>query len=130
MREYRLLVIASSGFDDAMSLRTSLDKVFDSLASDVELVVVHPGVAIAGSWAQEAARQGLSVREETFGDDWGALVDGCLAAIRPGEQTTDAKVLLMRAARQGVPIEIVVQGHGMGLPEDLIGRQGQGRPKG
>src|SRR5512142_1746727 len=79
-REYRLVVTGSRTYDDRLSLRAALDKIFDSLKPDVTLVVVHGGDEnpdysimadrIAGEWALEMEGNGLPVRQEAHPADW------------------------------------------------------------
>jgi len=59
-----------------------------------------------------------------------AQADGCLVAIRTGDQLLDpvSRRELTERARdlmaRGLRVRVVVQGHAQGLPEDLVGGPG------
>lgn len=171
---FRLIVTGSREYDDRLSLRSALNKIFDSLRADVVLVVVCGGEEnpdyssgadkIAQEWAIEMEEQGMPVRLESHPADWeepcretcdhgprgiwrGRSIcpaagpyrneEMCqagahqgLGALRVGTKSTGTKDCLSRMLRHGINFELVIQGSGRGLPEDLIGRRGQGRPGG
>lgn len=168
MREHRLIVCGSREYDDRLTLRTTLNRIFDSIPVDVVLVVVCGGEPnpdystkadqIAQEWAEEMEQQGMPVRLETWLANWegscraecdhgprrkwkgvsicpaagpyrneamvAAGADRGLGALRTGSKSTGSKDCLTRMLRAGIQFEIVIQGSGRGLPEDLISRGG------
>lgn len=140
MRDFRLIVTGSEEYSDRLSLRTALDKIFDSLPADAALVVVHssggdpeepdnPG-RIAREWALELEESGLQISQVMRpgpgicdgGAEWG------LVALKVGTQSTEARECCRWMIQDGIRFELVIEGKAAGLPEDLIGRRGQGRP--
>src|SRR5690348_12322769 len=91
--EFRLIVTGSRTYDDRLSLRTALNKIFDSLRADVVLAVVCGGDnnpdystmadQIAQEWALEMKSQGMPVRLESHPADWeGPCRDTCDHGLR------------------------------------------------
>jgi hypothetical protein len=121
--EFHLAVFGSQEYDDSLSLRTALNRVFDSIPTDVVLVVVCCGedgaTSIAGDWAIRMHQEGMPVLLEARVTLAG-VVDFGLAALRPEGESTKAKGYLTWMFQHGVQFEIVVQGNARGLPEDLI----------
>lgn len=127
--EFRLVVTGSLEYDDRMSLRAALNGIFDALRADVTLVVVvAEGLAgasqIAAEWGLELQGQGLPARAETHPaaelTQHGA--DRGLVALRVGTESREARLCTQQMIRGKVPMELIIQGHGIGLPEDLIRR--------
>lgn len=127
--EFRLVVTGSLEYDDRMSLRATLNRIFDSLRADVMLVVAVaeglPGASrIAAEWGLELQEQGLPARAEerpaaelvTAGADRG------LVALRIDTASTEARACVRQMIEARVPMELLPQGKGLGLPEDLIRR--------
>lgn len=59
-----------------------------------------------------------------------AGADAGLAALLVGAESTRAKDCLRRMVAAGIAFEMVVKGTAVGLPDDLLGRRGQGHPAG
>lgn len=127
--EFRLIVTGSLEYDDRMSLRATLNGIFDALRADITLVVViAEGLAgashIAAEWGLELQGQGLPARAEerpaaeliTAGADRG------LVALRVDTASTEARACVRQMITAKVPMELVIQGHGIGLPGDQLRR--------
>lgn len=148
--EFRLIVTGSPEYDDATSLRATLDLEFEAHPAYVTLVVVHDddkangASMIAGEWARELASQGLPVYEETHSSTEEMMAAGAhkgLAALRVGVQSKEARKCTAWMIMYGIPCQLLIQGEAKGLPKDLIGpsrdagtfrenlgRRGHGRP--
>ena len=129
--EFRLVVTGSLEYDDQMSLRATLNGMFDALRADVMLVVVvAEGLAgashIAATWGLELQGQGLPVRaeERPAAELVPSGADRGLVALRVGTASTEARACVRQMIQARVPMELVIQGKGVGLPEDLLGRRG------
>jgi hypothetical protein len=80
LSEYRLIVAGSREYDDHLTLRTTLNRILESMRPGVTLVVVHGGHPnpdystkadrIAQEWAIERREEGEHVREEPWPADW------------------------------------------------------------
>lgn len=121
--EFRLVVTGSLEYDDRMSLRATLNRIFDALRADITLVVVvAEGLAgageIAAAWGLELQGQGLPARaeERPAGELIASGADRGLVALRIGAKSAEARACIRQMIRAQVPMELVVQGHGIGLP--------------
>ena len=127
--EFRLVVTGSLEYDDRMSLRAALNGIFDALRADVVLVVVVaeglPGASqLAAEWGLELQGQGLPARAEArpaaeliqHGADRG------LVALRVGTESREARLCTQQMIHGRVPMELIIQGHGIGLPGDRLKR--------
>jgi len=54
-------------------------------------------------------------------------IGAALGAMRVGEDSTNAKDCLARLFRRNIEFELIIQGHGQGLPRDLV--SGRSRPR-
>lgn len=125
---FRLVVTGSREYDDEMSLRASLDKVFDSIPVDVTLVVVSGGerdpelstgpARIAGKWAAEMEAQGLPVRSEVHQAGW---ENACLSICVPGHRYTWRGVSLCPSAGEYRNEEMCAAGMNRGLAALRVG---------
>lgn len=125
--EFRLVVTGSPEYDDRMSLRATLNGVFDALRADVMLVVVvAEGLAgasrIAAEWGLELQGQGLPARaeERPAAELIAAGADRGLVALRVGTESAEAKACVRQMIEAKVPMELIPQGHGIGLPGDRL----------
>ena len=126
--EFRLIVTGSLEYDDRMSLRATLNRIFDSLRADIVLVVVVedlPGASrVAAEWGLELQGQGLPARaeERPAAELVAAGADRGLVALRVDTKSTEARACVRQMIAGKVPMELIIQGKGLGLPEDLIRR--------
>lgn len=130
--EFRLVVTGSLEYDDRLSLRATLNRIFDALRADVMLVVaVGEGFAgashIAAEWGLELQGQGLPARaeERPAAELVAAGADRGLVALRVDTKSTEARACVRQMIAAKVPMELIIQGKGLGLPEDLIRGQGK-----
>lgn len=129
--EFRLIVTGSLEYDDRLSLRATLNRIFDALRADVVLVVVvAEGLGgashLAAEWALELQGQGLPARaeERPASELIAAGADRGLVALQVDTKSTEARACVREMITARVPMELVIQGRGLGLPEDLIRRGG------
>lgn len=127
--EFRLVVTGSLEYDDRMSLRATLNGIFDALRADITLVVVvAEGLAgashVAAEWGLELQGQGLPARaeERPAAELIAAGADRGLVALRVDTASTEAKACVRQMIEAKVPMELIIQGHGIGLPGDQLRR--------
>lgn len=127
--EFRLIVTGSLEYDDRMSLRATLNGIFDALRADITLVVVvAEGLAgashLAAEWGLELQGQGLPARaeERPAAELIAAGADRGLVALRVDTASTEAKACVRQMIEAKVPMELIIQGHGIGLPGDQLRR--------
>jgi YspA, cpYpsA-related SLOG family len=133
MREFRLIVSGSREFSDPLSLRTALNSIFDTLMTDVTLVVVHGGDEnpdwsphadrIAQEWAAEREADGLPVRQEPHPAGWEGP---CREECEPGHRQMVRGVSICPAAGPYRNEEMCEAGADWGLAALKIGTKSTG----
>lgn len=131
--EFRLIVAGSREYDDRLTLRTTLNRILESMRPGVTLVVVHGGHPnpdystkadqIAQEWAIELAGEGEDVREESWPADWeGPCRDTCA----PGHREIRRGVSICPAAGPYRNQEMIGESADRGLLAFRVGSRSTG----
>jgi hypothetical protein len=133
MSDYRLIVTGSREYDDHLTLRTTLNRILESMRPGVTLVVVHGGHPnpdystradrIAQEWAIERREEGEHVREEPWPADWEGP---CRETCDHGGRQTGRGVSMCPAAGPYRNEEMCAAGADAGLGALRVGTKSSG----